>query len=70
MVVSMIISPTRSRSENTVKTWNVGNGVGFRDILLVCGSGISALASFSDHVGDLHVCATEKKRLCPILGEK
>ena len=60
---------SESRSKNTIKTWDLGNGVGFRGIPRVWSrpsSGVSSLMSSSDAAEVIY----GGLRLCHFLGEK
>ena len=46
---------SESRSKNTMKTWDKGNGVGFCCASLVWSSGVSSLTSSRDPVDDINV---------------
>jgi hypothetical protein len=53
MEVSMVKSD--SRSKNTMKTWDIGNGVGFCCTPLVSSNGVPSSTSSRDPVDDINV---------------
>lgn len=46
---------SESRSKNTMKTWDMGNGVGFRCTPLLWSNGVSSSTSSRDPVDDINV---------------